>query len=77
MSMGKTCVCDKTKRRVINRNHNHSAFSGYAYSFSEYSKVICIDCGQTWQTKSKYVLALPGLKKGEIKQAPELAECCG
>ena len=38
---------------------NHSAFSGYRYTPSDYSAVSCSACHRCWRTKAKYVSRLP------------------
>jgi len=37
---------------------NHSAFSGYRYTPSDYSQIHCRRCGAIWRTKAKYVVLL-------------------
>lgn len=44
---------------VVHRECNYSAFSGYHYTPSAYSLVLCTDCGRRWRTKAAYVGALP------------------
>lgn len=61
MSGGWGCRCTGTtaeKRanwRVVTRKANHSAFSGYRRTPSQYSQIICIRCNALWRTKAKYV----------------------
>lgn len=66
MSGGIFCSCSKESKvhrigwRVSHRLHNHSAFSGYRHTRSEYSEVVCDNCGHRWRTKALYVRSLPG-----------------
>lgn len=62
MSGGYACECkpqDRTKWQVMQRLCNHSAFSGYHYTPSDYSSVTCTVCGRVWRTKADYVATLP------------------
>jgi hypothetical protein len=61
------CACDCTERRkpiaerawrVVQRNCNHSAFSGCRYTVSDYSCITCMACGRFWRTKAQYVSKL-------------------
>lgn len=39
---------------------NHSAFSGYQFTLSDYSEVVCEGCGgNRWRTTAAYVEQLP------------------
>ncbi len=65
MSKGLVCRCDERDKPlaerqwgVIDRNCNHSAFSGYHYTPSDYSAVVCLDCCAWWRTKAGYVAHL-------------------
>lgn len=59
------CQCPGTipqrlaKWVVIQFRCNHSAFSGYHHTYSDYSEVKCTECGRRWRTKAKYVDGLP------------------
>jgi hypothetical protein len=58
------CCLDKTHKpewMVTQRNCNYSAFNGYHWTPSDYSRVRCFHpgCARTWRTKAKYVDALP------------------
>lgn len=44
---------------VVHRKCNFSAFSGYRYTPSDYSLVLCGTCGRRWRTKAAYVDTLP------------------
>lgn len=44
---------------VTTRRGNHSAFSGYHFTPSDYSAVACNTCGEWGRTKAKYVAQLP------------------
>jgi hypothetical protein len=62
MSGGDACDCPERKKPVRERNWvvrdwrcNHSAFSGYKWTPSDYSAVECLKCGKWWRTKAKYV----------------------
>ena len=62
------CQCkpkDREKWRVADRNCNYSAFSGYHYTPSNYSRVVCIACKHTWRTRARYVGGLLDLQTGE------------
>jgi hypothetical protein len=56
-------VCTDPEHRahwyVTQRRCNYSAFNGYHYTPSDYSRVRCPDCGMTWRTKAAYVEELP------------------
>jgi hypothetical protein len=57
---------------VLQRRCNHSAFSGYRYTSSDYSCVQCHACGTVWRTKAAYVR---DLKDG--RNLYDLAVCKG
>lgn len=63
MSGGGFCTCPKPKPKdqwvVIQRRCNHSAFSGYHRTGSDYSSVHCKVCMSSWRTKADYVNHLP------------------
>lgn len=70
MSGGYACQCAESKKkvtdrrwRVTQRQCNHSAFSGYAYTSSEYSALKCLECRAVWRTKAAYVGLVPDMKK--------------
>jgi len=57
-----TCVCEERKKSVyvrewivLDRKCNFSAFNGYRYASSDYSKIHCRKCLSVWRTKAKYV----------------------
>lgn len=82
MSQGFACK-NKAHRpswRVYQRRGNRSAFSGYHWTPSDYSAVLCLDCyggerGEDstaiWRTKADYVDGLPDIKPGEEEAAIE------
>lgn len=43
---------------VVQRQCNHSAFSGYYWTPSEYSEVLCLNCDAIGRTKADYVFDL-------------------
>jgi hypothetical protein len=57
---------------VINRECNFSAFNGYRYSPSDYSKLVCLTCGAVGHTKAKHVSKIRDVKlvAGEWKIVP-------
>lgn len=71
MSGGTACACDERDKPVVERNWvvvqrrcNHSAFSGYHYTPSEWSAIFCRSCRALWRTKARYVNKL---RDGEIE----------
>lgn len=54
--------------RILHYKHNHSAFSGYRETDSDYSEILCLECHRTWRTKAKYVSTLPEISDEEKKQ---------
>ena len=61
MSGGAACnVRDRGHRHVVTaRRSNRSAFSGYRWTPSAYSEVLCINDNRLWRTKAAYVDSLP------------------
>lgn len=59
---GQTCREQGHAHVVTARRVNHSAFSGYRATPSEYSEVRCIDTGARWRTKAAYADDLPDAK---------------
>jgi len=62
MSGGAICKCPEAKYPirdrawvVLQRNCNHSAFSGYRRTWSAWSSITCVVCDATWRTKASYV----------------------
>jgi hypothetical protein len=51
--------CNSTDIEVVQLKCNHSAFSGYHETPSDYSGVRCRTCGHHWRTKSDLVFNLP------------------
>lgn len=72
MSGGFACVCENKKHleprdknwRVTARCCNNSAFNGYHNTPSDYSAVRCLDCGNRWRTKARYVVTLKDARPG-------------
>jgi hypothetical protein len=60
MSGKVACKCRPRNLVVTQRRCNHSAFSGYRFTPSDYSAVKCLECGQHWRTKAGYVRDFPG-----------------
>jgi len=64
MSHGVPCYCKGPRQErmlnwvVVHRNCNYSAFSGYHYTPSDFSAVMCTKCGARWRTKANYVYEL-------------------
>jgi hypothetical protein len=78
MSGGQICRCPESKKPLLERawrvtqwRCNHSAFSGYHRTPSDYSAIICEVPGCTggWRTKAAYAdtLAMRGPLKKETK----------
>lgn len=61
------CHCSERKKKdihhrrwfVLDRECNHSAFNGYHRTPSDYSTVVCAECGATGRTKAAFVRYLP------------------
>lgn len=60
------CHCEERKLPVINRrwrvvqrHQRCSAFDGYRVMSSDYSHVLCLNCGACGRTKANYVELLP------------------
>jgi len=47
---------------------NHSAFSGYHRTYSDYSEVWCPVCPRAWRTKASYVNTLPVVSYEELER---------
>jgi hypothetical protein len=63
----RTCMRDhRDSWVVVQRQCNYSAFSGYAYTPSDYSGIRCKECDRYWRTKAKYVRNLPDAEYGEV-----------
>ena len=65
MSKGIFCRCEERSKKLKDREwyitkykHHNSAFSGYHYTYSDYSSIICKKCNSTWRTKANYVSGL-------------------
>lgn len=61
MSKGIRCKCNNPRWEILHYKHNHSAFQypKYGEHYSDYSTVICRNCGSVWRTKANYVDKLP------------------
>jgi hypothetical protein len=55
---------------VTQRNGNASAFNGYRWQWSAYSRVRCPIDGLTWRTKAKFVDNLPDAPEGWSRNPP-------
>ncbi len=69
MSQGVACKCPERAKptadrawSVVQYKCNHSAFSGYHETDSDYSAVQCSKCDASWRTKAKYVERLRGIE---------------
>lgn len=66
-----TAACARDHRehwRVYQRYGNASAFSGYHWTWSEYSGIVCLSPGcerGRWRTKAAYVAEIPDLSDAE------------
>lgn len=74
MSGGQICRCPESKKPLLERNWrvmqyrcNHSAFSGWQYTPSDYSAIICDapQCNGCWRTKASYADALYARDRGK------------
>ncbi len=72
-SYAEACQCAERKKPpgernwvVRQRNCNHSAFSGYHYTPSDYSSVVCYSCTAVWRTKAAFVYSLVDETKTEL-----------
>lgn len=72
MSVSFSCHCSERKKpvgkrrwRVIQRESNHSRFSGSRFTPSAYSEVVCLSCNAVGRTKAKYVAELADVRDGE------------
>jgi hypothetical protein len=59
VSGANACRCRPRRVFVLQRYCNHSAFNGYRRTPSDYSTVVCVNCGQIWRTKANYVASMP------------------
>lgn len=74
MSQGTICPYHGREHyRLLHVKHNHSAFNGYHYTPSDYSRVVCVApqplasnpnhvCSHSWNSKAAWVNGLPHLK---------------
>lgn len=65
MSGQNVCKCAPRNVVVTKRHYNRSAFNGYRDTYSDYSEVRCMDCGQFWRTNAKWVETTPDGKPGD------------
>lgn len=52
------CQCpgkDRSFWRIETWRGNRSAFNGYRFTRSDYSRIVCLRCGTPWRTKAAYV----------------------
>ena len=64
---GKCPQCGHTELVVRQRNCNHSAFSGYHWTPSDYSTVVCLKCHYPWRSKARYVDYLRDENEEDLK----------
>ena len=69
MGSERGCECGKREAwRVFHRQCNYSAFNGYRWTPSRYSRVVCErelgGCGRSWRTAAKYVDTLADAAEG-------------
>jgi len=79
MSMGKACR-DRAHHDqwvVVQRHSNHSAFNGNRWTWSPYSEVKCLTCGQVWRTNALYVDALRNATVEEVLRGPGVGGSVG
>lgn len=76
MAVSFGCRCEERSKPVRERNWvvvdfkcNHSAFSGYRMTPSDYSTVRCLRCGTFGRTKAKYVSELRMATREETLRA--------
>lgn len=55
---------------VTQRLGNRSAFSGYRWTRSDYSQLVCLRCGRTWRTRASYVARVPDAPPGWHNNRP-------
>jgi len=75
MSESFGCKCEERRKPLAERawvvldyKCNHSAFSGYHHTPSDYSCVACLKCLKQGRTKAAYVASLP-MDKGDWEKA--------
>lgn len=70
MSVMKSCGCDKSFRRVLIRHGNYGAFERpkYGRHYSDYSEVICLNCGWRWRSKARWVEDCPDITPDESEK---------
>lgn len=59
------CRCPRPCWRVHARRCNFSAFNGYHQTASDYSGLVCTNCGHVWRSKARYVAETPDLSAAE------------
>lgn len=77
MSQGTICHRhERSNYRLAHVRHNHSAFSGYHRTYSDYSSVVCVApdptssnphnvCSHRWNSKAAWVDNLPHLSPAD------------
>lgn len=71
---------DQTHKRhwhVTQRRGNRSAFNGYHWTPSDYSRVRCPIDGLTWRTKAAYVDGLPDAPEKWWEHQTDVCPQCG
>ncbi len=53
--------------RVLHRNGHYSAFNGYRWTPSAYSRLRCLICFRSWRTKAAYVARIPTISPQEAR----------
>ena len=74
MSVSFSCHCEERKKPVKERRWvimqrccNHSAFSGYHRTPSDYSTVMCLSCLSVGRTKARYIDELRNITMDELR----------
>jgi len=55
--------------RVVHYRCHYSAFNGYRCTPSDFSRVVCLDCGHQWRTKARWVDHLTQVTDEELDNA--------
>lgn len=71
-AIGRSAGCGSSWLAVRVRRANYSAFNGYRYTPSDYSEIVCLDCGRHWRSKAKGVAKLPDLTAEGQKRLDEV-----
>lgn len=60
-------MCGSKNLRVNQRQCNHSKFNGGHYTPSDWSEIVCLECGRSWRTKAKAVDSIADMTKADWK----------